>query len=242
MTKLGRHLIIVTGLWLQIASPGGAATLDPVEQKVTAVRDRFVAAVRACGVTPRFEPAVRILSEPAVIAYRGKTRTLVIGRWETLPSPIKGFLNQWAAHDIPETSGEALFDQLFNGFLIGHELGHWVGDQSGRLDTIDFYQAELEANQFAIAFAALAPATARSLAATVGQFSCLRALPDPVPPGQDVRAYFNAHYWTMSTQEPVAYNWYQGRFMQQAWDLREQATFCELVRLGPEPTGLAPGR
>ena len=240
--KFVQHVILAIGLLLPMAVPAIAATLDPVEQKVTAIRNRFVAAVHACGVTPKFEPAVRILSEPAVIAYRGKTQTLVIGRWETLPPPIKGFLNQWAAYDMPGKSGEALFDQLFNGFLVGHELGHWVGDQSGRLDTIDFYEAEIEANQFAIAFAALDPATARLRATTVGQFSYLRALPDPVPPGQDVRAYFNAHYWTMSTQDPVAYNWYQGRFMQEAWDRRDQATFCKLVKSPPEPNGRAPGR
>ena len=237
-----RHLILLTGLSLLVAAPGGAATLDPVEQKVTAIRDRFVAVVRACGVMPRFEPTVRILSKPAVIAYRGKTRTLVIGRWRTLPPSIKGFLDQWAAHDMPGKSGQALFDQLFNGFLVGHELGHWVEDQSGRLDTVDFYEAEIEANQFAIASAALDPATARPRAATVGQFSYLRTLPNPVPPGRDVRGYFNAHYWTMSTENPVAYNWYQGRFMQEAWDRREHAAFCKLVKLAPQPTGLAPGR
>ena len=225
-----------------MAAPVAATTPDPVEQKVITIRDRFVAAVRACGVVPKFEPAVQILSEPAVIAYRGKSRTLVIGRWETLPPPIKGFLNQWAAHDMPGKSGETLFDELFNGFLVGHELGHWVGDQSGRLDTIDFYEAEIEADQFAIAFAALDPGTARLRATTVGQFSYLRTLPNPVPAGQDVRAYFNTHYWTMSTQDPVAYNWYQGRFMQEAWDRRERATFCGLVKSTPDPTGPAAGR
>jgi hypothetical protein len=214
---------------------------DPIERKVTNIRDKFVAAVRGCGVIPKFEPSVKIATEPAVIAYRGKSRTLVIGRWETLPSPIKDFLNRWAAHDAPGKSGEALFDALFNGFLVGHELGHWVGDQSGRLDKIDFYEAEIEANQFAIAFALLDPATAKTRQQTVGQFSFLRTLPSPVPRGAEERAYFNAHYWTMSTQDPVAYNWYQGRFMQKAWARRGKANFCELAKLPPQQNGRTSG-
>lgn len=217
-----------------------AATLAPVEQKVTVIRDRFVVAVRACGVRPKFEPAVKIATEPAVIAYRGKSRTLVIGRWAALPPPIKDFLDKWAAHGMPGGTGEVLFDKLFNGFLVGHELGHWVGDQSGRLKTIDFYEAEIEANQFAIAFANLKPGSENSREKTVEQFAFLRTLPSPVPAGQDERAYFNAHYWTMSTQDPVAYNWYQGRFMQEAWKRRDKMDFCQLVMMPPEPAASGP--
>jgi len=234
MRKLLPFVLATIGLLSTGARPLAVPTLDPVGQKVTNIRDKFVAAVRACGVVPKFEPAVRIATEPAVIAYRGKSRTLVIGRWETLPPPIKGFFNQWAAHDMPGKGGDELFDALFNGFLVGHELGHWVGDQSGRLDTIDSYEAEIEANQFAIAFAALDPATAKSLERTVGQFSFLRTLPNPVPVGQDERAYFNTHYWTMPTEDPVAYNWYQGRLMQEAWARRGKADFCQLVKSSPE--------
>ena len=235
MRTTARPLIAMIGLALLAATPDAPAKPDAVEQNVTLIRDRFVAAVRACGVTPKFEPSVQILSEPAVIAYRGKSRTLVIGRWETLPPPIKGFLGQWATHDMPGHSGEELFDTLFNGFLVGHELGHWAEDQSGRLDGIDFYDGEIEANRIAIAFASTDPAQARAVAATVGQFSYLRTLPNPVPAGQDARSYFNANYWTMSTQDPVAYNWYQGLFMQEAAARRAEANFCELIRLPAIP-------
>jgi hypothetical protein len=215
---------------------------EPVEQKVTSIRDRFVAAVRDCGISPQFEPAVTIATEPAVIAYRGNTRALVIGRWEALPPPIKEFFTQWAASAMPGRTGADLFDALFNGFLVGHELGHWVADQSGRLETIDFYEAEIEANQFAIAFAELSPESSESVEKTVAQFSYLRTLPRPISVDRDERAYFNDNYWTMPSRDPLAYNWYQGRFMQMAWERRQSTNFCQLVRKAPEQTGRAPGR
>jgi hypothetical protein len=228
--RMFRRFIAVSALAL--LSFGGTATAhDTFEQKVATIRDKFVAEVRACGVTPKFEPSVKIATEPAVIAYKGKSRTLVIGQWESLPPPIQGFLTEWAAHDMPGKSGKELFDTLFNGFLVGHELGHWAGDQSGRLDSIDPYEGEIEANQFAIAFAALDSDSAKSLEETVNQFSYLRTLPNPVPVGQNERDYFNAHYWTLSTEDPMAYSWYQGYFMREAWKRRDTTDFCALVKL-----------
>ncbi|CAN5526335.1 hypothetical protein BH10PSE3_BH10PSE3_39040 [soil metagenome] len=206
---------------------------DPLAARVDALRDRFVAAVKACGVAPAFEPSAEVLTTPSVIYYSYGKRSLLIGRWETLPPPIQGFMNQWAAHDMPGSTGQQLFDHLFNGFLVGHELGHWYDHQGGRQKTLDSYDEEIEANRFAIAFAALDPATAAERAKTVSQFSYLLTLPNPVPSGQDPRAWFNAHYETLSTSDPLAYNWYQGRFMQEAWTRRDEKNFCGLVKTTP---------
>jgi len=243
LKTIGRSTALVIVLAaVATTSSAIARPVDPLEQKVTGIRDRFVAAVRACGITPRFEPSVSIATEPAVIAYRGNSRALVIGRWAALPMPIQGFFTEWAAREMPGKSGTVLFDTLFNGFLVGHELGHWVADQSGRLETIDFYEAEIEANQFAIAFARISPSSSLSVAKTVEQFSYLLTLPRPIPAGQDERAYFNTHYWTMPAENPVAYNWYQGQFMQTAWERRARENFCQLVQLPPEKSGRALGR
>lgn len=216
---------------LGAASPAIAQPApDPLQAKVTAIRDRFVEAVKACGVKPAFEPGVEILSTPAVIAYDGDKRRLEIGRFQTLPPPIQGFFAQWAAHDMPGRPPEELFDSLFNGFLVAHELGHWVDDQSDRALKLDHYQAELQANRFAIAFAALDPETAPRRAQVVGRFSFLGTLPDPVPAGEDHRAWFNANYAGLPGRDPIAYNWFQGELMRQAWAMRDQADFCALVK------------
>ena len=208
--------------------------IDPLEAKVVGIRDRFLAAVRACGLEPTFEPEVELATDARVISYDPDKRAVIIGRYQALPPPIKSFLAAWAAHDMPGRTPEELFDKLFNGFLVAHELGHWVGDQSGRMATVDFYSFEIEANRFAIALAALDPATMAAREETVGQFSYIRTLPNPVPEGQTARQYFNDNYATLTTRDPVAYNWYQGHFMQTAWEQRDAADFCDLSRLGPE--------
>lgn len=209
-----------------------AQTGDPVEAKVTDIRDRFVATVRACGVEPAFVPDVSISTNGSVISYFDKT--LIIGRWEELPPPIQGFLESWAASAAPGEGGQTLFDSLFNGFLVAHELGHWVGDWSGRWVTLDRWDSEMEANRFAIAFAALDPASAAALEETVDRFAFIRQGPGPVPAGEDERRYFDANYEILSTRDPVGYSWFQGRLMQLAWEQRGDADFCALVKLPPD--------
>jgi hypothetical protein len=203
---------------------------NSLESRVSRDRDRFVQAVRDCGVEVHFVPSVQVLTTPAVISYDGKQRTLLIGRWETLPPPIQGIFMQWAAHDFPGRPPEELFDTLFNNFLVGHELGHWASDQTDRPRLPDHYDAEIDANRFAIAFADLQhPGNAAGM---VSRFSYLSTLPNPVPEGEDARAWFNTHYWDLPRTNPVAYNWYQGVFMKTAWAQRGATSFCGLARLG----------
>lgn len=234
--KFHGSLAAVATLWLAGSVPAAMAQteMDPLQDKVAGITERFVAAVRACGVEPAFVPATELATDARVISYDPEKRAVIIGRWEALPPPIQGFLADWAAHDMPGETPQALFDKLFNGFLVAHELGHWVGDQSGRMATVDYYDFEVEANRFAIAFAALDPRTLATREETVGQFSYIRGLPNPVPEGQTARQYFNDNYMTLTTQDPIAYNWYQGHFMQMAWERRDEADFCALARLGPE--------
>ena len=71
---------------------------------------------------PAFLPAVSISTNGSVISYC--RRTLTIGRWQELPPPLQGLFAAWAAKETPGQDGHALFDDLFNGFLVAHELGH----------------------------------------------------------------------------------------------------------------------
>ncbi len=214
------------------------ATTDPLETRVTVLRDGFVDAVKACGVEPAFVPAVSISTDASVISYYRKT--LIVGRWEELPPPIQGFADAWAAQVMPGEGGQALYDRIFNGFLVGHELGHWVGDWSGRWATLDRWDSEMEANRFAIAFAKLDPTTAAELERTVAMFDFLHAGPGPTPAGEDERTYFDENYETLATRDPIGYSWFQGRLMQLAWEQRDTADFCALVKLPPDTAGRNP--
>lgn len=228
-----RRWLRALGIVGALVCVGGAAPPDDdhLNRRIEGIRDRFVAAMRRCGVAPRFVPQVEVLSTPAVISYDADRRTLVVGRWERLPPPIQAFFARWAARDFPGQPPRRLFDDLFNGFLVGHELGHWANDQSDRAATLDHYQAEIEANRFAIAFAQRDGE--RRAARIVRRFSYLSTLPRPVPAGADQRAWFNARYGDLARTDPVAYNWYQGVFMAEAWRQRRSTDFCRLARSTP---------
>lgn len=202
---------------------------DGLEARLRDTTGRFVAAVRACGVEPAFVPDAEVGPNPGVIVYYPRTRTVRISEWDSLPPPIQGFLGAWAEHEGSGLSGQALFERLFNDFLVGHELGHWLEHQAGRMASNDFYQGELDANRLAIAFA-VADKGEDAARDYVEDFGFLATLPDPVPPGEDARAWFNANYDRISTSDPLAYNWFQGRLMRDAWAMRSAADFCALVR------------
>lgn len=228
--------ILITILLATCATPpcfaaAVPAAPDPVAIKVSGIRDRFVAAVKACGVEPAFIPAVSISTNGSVISYSRKT--LTIGRWEELPLPLQNLFAAWAVKETPGQDGHALFDDLFNGFLVAHELGHWVGDWSGRWATLDRWDSELEANRFAIAFAELDAKTPVNVKKTVSEFDFIQNGPGPVPAGQDQLRYFNENYDIMSTTRPVDYSWFQGRLMQLAWAQHGASNFCDLVKLPP---------
>lgn len=221
-------LAIIAGTAQAGAAVSSPALNDPLETNVRETTERFVAAVHSCGIETAFTPTAEVGANPGVIVYYPRTRTVRIASWGTLPPPIQGFLNDWAAHQGSGFSGQALFERLFNGFLIGHELGHWLEHQSGRMAATDYYQGELDANRIAIAFAI--HAQGRDAAqAYVEDFSYLSTLPDPVPTGVDPRAWFNQNYDRISTADPLAYNWFQGRLMREAWERHAESDFCELA-------------
>lgn len=223
--RTGIFLALITATCPLAATPPQS---DPLHEHIAFLRDRFVKAVRHCGVTPRFVPAVAVVSTPSVIAYDNDQRAIIVGRWETLPPPIQGFFEQWAAKDFPGEPPRRLFDDLFNDFLVGHELGHWVADQSVQPLALDHYDAEIAANRYAIAFSDVRDP--KETARIVRRFSYLGTLPNPVPAGEDARTWFNAHYDNLSRTNPPAYNWYQGLFMREAWRTHRSGGFCTLVK------------
>lgn len=223
--RIGLLVAIMGASYQSLATP---PSVDPLRDSIELLRDRFVTEVEQCGVKPRFVSAVMVVSTPAVIAYDNDSRSIIVGRWETLPPPIRGFFEQWAAKDFADDPPRRLYDELFNKFLVGHELGHWVADQSVRPLELDHYDAEIAANRYAIAFSDLQHP--KETDRTVGRFSYLATLPNPVPAGQNARMWFNAHYDNLARTNPLAYNWYQGLFMREAWRMRNSGRFCTLVK------------
>lgn len=232
MFQFSRAALVCAALLL---SPAAHATAeDPIETNAKALIARFDTALKACGVTPPYTPGVVIDSEPSIISFFHKDKSVHMSRWADTPPFVRDLLTGWAAAGTLGLTPEEQFAEIFNSLLVPHELGHFAQSINGHWKTLDFWTAEVEANRIAIAFWSLEPADAAKIAARVENFNAfLASLPSPVPDGEDPHAYFEANYERLSN-DPAAYGWYQGAFMRAAWADNGKADFCALVN-PPKP-------
>ncbi|MBU1384157.1 MAG: hypothetical protein KKE52_04995 [Alphaproteobacteria bacterium] len=208
---------------LQAAPPG-----DPLAASTTQLVERVSEAYRACGQQPTFPATVEVQTHPALVSYQFTDRTMRVSRYEELPPEMQGLMSAWA-NTAGQPSGASLFGDIFNSLLVPHEMGHWMQHISRRAITLDRWESEVEANRIAIAYWSLDAEDAARLPARIEAFSgFLGQLPDPVPDGEDPRAYFNEHYESFDAAQ---YGWFQGAFMREAWARRAESGFCDLARL-----------
>ena len=232
MAGMRRVGIAALAGWMALGS-AHAASVDPVAARATAIRDRFVTAIRKCGAVPSFIPGIDVNTDANLVSYRFDDRAVHLGRWADLPPPLKGMMTAWAAQGTMGLKPDEMFGEVFNDFLVAHELGHYLEHMAGRIDTKDPTVSETNANRIAIAFWSIDRADRTRLPtryANVTQF--LFAQPDPVPLGQDPRTYLAKNYARMS-QDGSAYGWYQGRFLRDAWAQRGKPDFCGWVKANP---------
>ena len=170
-------------------------------------------------------PAVAIRNTPNLAYYDPRSGTIVIAHWPTLDTELRAFF--LGLSDTEEHAG-ALFVALFNEFLVAHEMGHWV--QRGLRVARDRYGAEREANDIAVAFfRTVEGGEARLVELHTRVRAALERLADPTPIGADERQFFNERYAELATN-PVAYGYYQFRFILASIDAREQLDFTGLLR------------
>lgn len=216
------------------------SVIDPVQRRGFAIRDQFVLAIKACGVNPTAVPGVVVKTAPSMVSYTPSDRSVHLSRWAELDPPIQGMMTDWAANGTLGLKPEQMFGEIFNNLLVAHELGHYLQDMSGRLQKIDNWQSEVEANQIAIAFFSRKAKDAALLPTRVENFTrFLTALPNPVPKEQVPRSYFIKNYEKLSNN-PEAYGWYQGAFMRTAWKSRKERNFCGWVSLNSPVQPSAP--
>lgn len=147
---------------------------------------------------------------------------------------MQGLVTAWSQQGTLGLAPEQMFGEIFNSFLLAHELGHYLEHMSGRLNAVDLWQSEVEANQIAIAFWEQDAGQAERLPMRVENFNrFLEGLPDPVPAGEDSRAWFIANYDGRLSTDAAAYGWYQGAFVRTAWAQRADRDFCGWVQANP---------
>ena len=174
-------------------------------------------------------PGVVVDSRPTLIAFYFEDRSIHASRWSEMPPPIQGMMAAWADQGALGLSPEQQFAEVFNSLLVPHELGHFAASANGRQKSQAFWDGEVYANRVAIAFWKGEPGGDAALAKRLDNYNgFLDALPNPVPEGQQPRAWFEAHYEELGN-DAQAYGWYQGLFMREARALAAQDDFCRLI-------------
>ena len=234
----GMRKIVMTAVAGMIGiGPAHAASTDPTTARATVIRDRFVAAIRRCGTTPAFVPSIKIDTDPTLVSYLFADRSVHLSRWADLLPPLKEFIAAWAKRGTMGLDPEQMFREIFNDFLVAHELGHYLEHMSGRIRRMDPTDAETDANRIALAFWSLDRTDRAVLPRRYENFTrFLSELPNPVPAGQEPRAYLAKNYSRIS-QDGAAYGWYQGRFLRDAWAKRDERDFCGWVKANPPLPG-----
>ena len=138
--------------------------------------------------------------------------------FDELPPLFQGIFNDWAGFTRDRTSGRVLFDDMFHKFFFVPELGHWTTGQvlDVRHDSKkqiavanarnNHWDTELETNRIAVAW--WREHDPVFLARLIGDFRRIQAaLPNPVPPGSDMKAFFAANYEKLGS-EPNSYGWF----------------------------------
>ena len=207
--------------------------IDPVQQRALTIRDRFISAMKVCGDRPGIVPGVVVKTDASMVSYMPRDHALYVSRWSELDPQIQGLVAAWAAQGTLGLKPDQMFGEIFNDLLVAHELGHYLQDSSGRLQKLDSWDSEVEANRIAIAFFQLKQKDRTLLPKRIENFTrFLTTLPNPVPSGETPHAYFVKNYEKLGG-DPQAYGWYQGAFMQTAWASRGERDFCGWVKLNP---------
>lgn len=211
------------------AWPGHAAEPDPVREGVESITARFMARVKECGQGLPYTPGVVVDSQPTLISFYFEDRSIHASRWHEMPPPIQGMLAEWAAQGTLGLTAEGQFGEVFNSLLVPHELGHFVASVNGRGKGQAFWDGEVYANRVAIAFWKGEPGGEAKLSSRLENYNrFLDGLPNPVPDGQQPRAWFEANYEELGNN-PQAYGWYQGLFMREASQQSADDEFCSLI-------------
>jgi hypothetical protein len=206
--------IIASLLAAGLAAPAPAADVLHREQAIAAAFEaRFHVAGLPFAAKP---PAVEINTTPALSYFDGAA--VHEARYAELPDPFKAIFVGWAGATGDQPSGDALFADMFYRFFFVHEMGHWAiaqvfdhrtdaGAHAAALNARNnHWQAELECNRISVAW--WREHDPAYLARLVGDFrNIVASLPDPVPPGQDMRTYFAANYQKLG-DDPKVYGWF----------------------------------
>jgi hypothetical protein len=241
MLHLSRRKLLVTSTLLAgssgLLAAADPAVIDTPRSRVQGAAQGIVDGVlRQLGIESRpakTRPLVQVRTEPFLIGIElrnPRKPELILPIWEELGDMQKLFaqLTQMAGSQV---SPRTFFEDTFNWALVAHEVGHhFVYEQVAKDKRLSFFGEERQANQFMVAYWNTQP-DARAQLDRCGEVwdALFNRMPSPVPKGADPEEHFNKNYQKLS-EDPMAYGWYQFKWMAEAWRARDKLVFADVLR------------
>ena len=224
-------LAAASGIAAAAASVASApsASVATVRAEVVALVARFM--TRAKGLLPGVEaPKVVVSFTPQLSWIEEDGSAIHTVEWSQCPPGMQGFFASLLG-DRPAMPASRFFHEVFNVFLVPHEMSHFVDARRGQLKNGgNFYGGEVHANRVAVAFWLGEPDGRERIGALMDVVAqALARMPSPVPAGADKAKYFNENYIAL-LDDASKYGWYQFRMFLDAWERREEADFDTLLK------------
>jgi len=202
---------------------------DGILLRAEPVVDRFYEAVLACGRKPRFKPSIAIATSPGPIRYDHANRSVVLVPYELLDPAAKTGMDRYATIGTLGLSGRAQYEEIFQGLLVAHELGHWLQTIAHR--PLSPWHAEYGANRIMVAFWREHPTPTASTEARLANFVVQPPhFPRLVPEELDIplETYFDQSYEEIG-MNPMRYAGFQKMMVRRAMAEEPRPRFCELI-------------
>jgi hypothetical protein len=184
-----------------------------------------VSAGMSCPIAP---PKIVVKDVPSYGNYDSATNTLTTSAWEQLTDEEKSGFFQMLGPGTTEDAARAEFEMGAHSWVFVHELGHWWQACRNVPETGSGYAIESGADRVAAAY--WREHDASIIAHQRGVFEFIQShVPRPVPAGQSVEAYFDAHYPDKfgSVRE---YIWFQARMCLAMFDEKPSPTFAQSLK------------
>ncbi len=205
-------------------TPCPPADVAAIQADIERTVEAYALAVSDVGGDVGPLPEVVVRNTPYLAHFSPKAQRIVIPYWPPQESTVSFFLTLTGGD---EAVARELFAELFQWFLVAHELTHWLQTVQGA--ELDYYDAEISANDGAVAFYNLfSESEDRFLRLDALLAAALERLSDPTPASLNAATYFNTFYPSLAG-DPYRYGYYQFRFIRQSIARRHELQFATFV-------------
>jgi len=188
-----------------LAAPAQPLSETQVRRQLTHLRDVFAKEALAEGYRECLVPGIVLRDTPSFGTYLPERNEVVVASWERLSDEERADFAAMATQIGGHATAVSVFEGGTYRWVFVHELAHWW--QSCRHQTRpSSFEEENGANRIALAF--WRRQEPRFADGIVRGFQALaRAFPSPVPTGQTLEEYADAHFDSISHGD--TYTWFQ---------------------------------